>query len=77
MSEPESSGDDASHRARIADYLRDAVVELEVWRQNARSADERHALQRVMSLLGHATAELTSNGPTRDPAQRMLRLPRG
>jgi hypothetical protein len=60
--------------ARVVDFLRDAVVELEVWRQNARSPDERHALQRLSALLGQAAAELRNHGAGADPAQQTLHL---
>src|SRR5690606_34174526 len=75
MSQEATAGEDAGHLARVTDYLRDAVVELEVWRQNARTAEERQALHRVTALLGHAAAELRMNGADRDPAQQALPLP--
>jgi len=65
---------DTESVARVVDYLRDAVVELELWRQNARSSQERQALQRVSALLGQASAELRSNGSVKDPAQQALQL---
>jgi hypothetical protein len=61
-------------RGRLADYLREAVVELEVWRQNARTTDERQALHRVTSLLGQASGELQALGQVRDAAQQSLHL---
>ena len=70
-----TSASESSGIARVVDYLRDAVVELEVWRQNARSAEERQALQRLSALLTHASSELRINGAARDPAQESLQLP--
>ena len=61
---------------RVVDYLRDAIVELEVWRQNARSSEERQALQRISALIGQASAELRmTDGTNGDPAQQSLQLP--
>jgi hypothetical protein len=60
--------------ARITDRLRDAVVELEVWRQNARSTEERQALHRITALLGQAVAELREGEVVRDPFQEHLPL---
>jgi hypothetical protein len=59
---------------RVVDYLHDAVVELEIWRQNARSVEERQALHRITALLNLASAELRSNGSVSDPAQQNLQL---
>jgi len=62
--------------ARALDYLSEAVAELEAWRQNARSSEERQALQRVTALLHHAAVEIRRNGEgKRDPAQQILSLP--
>jgi hypothetical protein len=66
-------GDDGTHE-RIADYLRDAVVELETWRQNARTAQERQALQRVTTLLSMASAEIRNRTRSADPGQHALHL---
>lgn len=63
-----------SAATRIVDYLRDAVVELEVWRQNARTPEERQALHRVTSLLNQAAGELRTNGSSSDPTQQSLHL---
>jgi hypothetical protein len=60
--------------ARVTDLLRDAVVELEVWRQNARSPEERQALHRVTALLSNAAGELRLSGAVRDPSQHDLHL---
>jgi hypothetical protein len=69
-----SDGSD-SHSGRALDYLREAVVDLEVWRQNARSAEERQTLQRVTALLHHAASELRSNEiAPKDPGQHALPL---
>ena len=65
-----------NHVARIADYLRDAFVELEVWRQNARSVEERQALHRITSLLSQAAADLRHEYGG-DPMQQTLPLPGG
>lgn len=66
--------EEAGRIARITDRLRDAVVELEVWRQNARSAEERQALHRITALLGQAVAELRPGSDARDPFQGQLPL---
>ncbi len=60
--------------ARILDYLRDAVVELEVWRQNMHSPEERQALRRITSLLSMAAGELRSEAKAPDPVQQSLHL---
>jgi len=61
---------------RILDALQDAVVELEVWRQNARTTEERSALRRIASALGAAQQEILEGaGPvpiSRDEAQQSL-----
>ncbi len=69
-----SVNESVSAATRIVDYLRDAVVELEVWRQNARTPEERQALHRVTSLLNQAAGELRVNGSVSDPAQQSLHL---
>lgn len=66
----------AAAAARVVDYLGDAVVELEVWRQNARTPAERLALHRVTALLNQAAGELRGSG-TPDPAQATLPLAHG
>jgi hypothetical protein len=72
---PDGSGEvDGPARGRIVDYLRDAVVELEVWRQNARSAEERQSLHRVTALLNLASSELRSGTGGTDPNQQSLHL---
>jgi hypothetical protein len=77
MGQEDGAGGQAiSSSGRVADYLRDAVVELEVWRQNARSVEERQALHRVTALLGLAAGEVR-NGGLPDPAQQSLPLTPG
>jgi hypothetical protein len=67
--------DKAAHYiSRVTDLLRDAVVELEVWRQNARTLEEREALHRVTALLSNAAGELRSSGAVSDPSQHDLHL---
>ncbi len=75
MRQARATDDGAGRNARITDWLRDAVVELEVWRQNARSVDERHALHRITALLSQAVAELRHGDVVRDPFQEHLPLP--
>lgn len=67
-------GQAANGTSRVVDYLRDAVVELEIWRQNARTSEERQALHRVTSLLNLASGELRLSTDLHDPAQQTLHL---
>lgn len=69
------TADTLDHLSQVTDYLRDAVVELETWRQNARTPEERQALYRVTGLLGQAVALLQANEEGPDPAQQALALP--
>jgi hypothetical protein len=67
--------EEGTFAGRALDSLREIVVELEVWRQNARTVEERQALQRVTTLLHHAASELRLNGrAVPDPAQQTLPL---
>ena len=74
MDQAEGTAGQGNGVGRIVDYLRDAVVELEVWRQNARTAEERQALHRVTSLLSLASGELRTSIVLHDPAQHSLHL---
>lgn len=74
MTGDESTDNAGQFIVRATDLLRDAVVELEVWRQNARTPEERQALHRVTALLGSAATELRLSGAVRDPAQHDLHL---
>lgn len=75
MRQAGATDDGAGRNARITDWLRDALVELEVWRQNARSVDERQALHRITALLGQAVTELRNGAVAGDPFQEHLPLP--
>ncbi|HEX7240016.1 MAG TPA: hypothetical protein VF263_07100 [Longimicrobiaceae bacterium] len=69
---PSESGPDLS---RLRTLLQDALVELEVWRQNARTLEERSALHRIASALGDAHAEVVEAASARsaaDAAQQTL-----
>lgn len=61
---------------RILDALQDALVELEVWRQHARTPEEWSALRRMAAALGAAQDEVAESAgfPTRstDAAQQSL-----
>lgn len=64
---------------RILDALQDALVQLEVWRQHAREAEEWSALRRLATALGAAQEEVAECGalPERstDDAQQSLLPP--
>jgi hypothetical protein len=75
MSEDVSAAvDGVSVTARVVDYLQDAVVELELWRQNARTLEERRALHKVTALLNQASTELRLSRRAPDPTQQSLHL---
>lgn len=46
---------------RVLDALQDALVELEVWRQSARSPEEWSALRRMAAALGAAQQEVAES----------------
>lgn len=68
--EPEVVNTEREAITQAIESLQDALVELEVWRQNARSGDERQSLHRVTTLLSMTANELRTRFDSTDPAQR-------
>ena len=69
---------EVSDLQRILESLRDALLDLEVWRQNVRTAEERDALRRMATALGDAHREMAglvaAQGRASDPRQEPLPL---
>lgn len=61
---------------RVLDALQDAMVELEVWRQSARSPEEWTALRRMATALAAALQEVAESAAlaprSTDAAQQSL-----
>lgn len=73
--DPASPSERDPDLSRIRTLLQDALVELEVWRQHARTPEERSALHRIAAALGDAHVEIAEGASARfatDAAQQTL-----
>jgi hypothetical protein len=75
FADPASPSEPGPDLSRLRTLLQDALVELEVWRQNARTTEERSALHRIAAALGDAHGEVVEALSARsaaDAAQHTL-----